>query len=156
MMIPGPKGYALLGIALIDVVVLGCAQTSYTQKGNVQSEICRNCHVPDGATGAKDFSAIYANPKAHHPVGVLYPIGTGADQKFKLPNRQTTNIAFFDTNGNGQPDSDEIQLFGLNGEVTIECASCHKEHGNGSAPSGSPYLRIDNKGSALCITCHRQ
>jgi predicted CXXCH cytochrome family protein len=156
MLMPKTRGLALWAIMLLDVTIVGCAQTSYAQRVNVQSEACRSCHGPNESSGAKDFSAIYANPKSHHPIGVLYPIGTGADQKFKLPNRQTTNIAFFDTNGNGQPDNDEIQLFGLNGEVTVECASCHKEHGNGAVTSGNMYLRVDNTGSALCITCHRQ
>jgi len=150
---------ALFPITLFILSFPGCAQTSFAQRGNAQSESCRSCHAPNGAAGAKDFSQIYANPKSHHPVGVLYPIGSigsDANQKFKLPNRQTTDIAFFDRNGNGQPDSDEIQLFATNGEVTVECASCHKEHGRSreSAPADS-YLRVANVGSALCITCHR-
>ena len=150
---------ALFPITLFILSFPGCAQTSFAQRGHAQSESCRTCHAPNGAQGAKDFSPIYANPKSHHPVGVLYPIGSigsDANQKFKLPNRQTTDIAFFDRNGNGQPDSDEIQLFATNGEVTVECASCHKEHGRSreSAPADS-YLRVANVGSALCITCHR-
>lgn len=147
---------ALFTITLFILSFPGCAQTSFAQRGNTQSESCRSCHAPNGAAGAKDFSSIYANPKSHHPVGVLYPIGSDANQKFKLPNRQTTDIAFFDRNGNGQPDSDEIQLFGTNGEVTVECASCHREHGGGMSAPGDLYLRVDNAGSALCITCHLQ
>jgi predicted CXXCH cytochrome family protein len=147
---------ALFAITLLGVPVSGCANKSFLQKGNVQSESCRSCHSPDAAAGAKDFTAIYTNPKSHHPVGVKYPIGSSKNEKFKLPNRQTTTIAFFDGNGNGQPNSDEIQLFGMNGEVTVECASCHKEHGGAmSAPDGF-YLRVDNTASALCTTCHRQ
>lgn len=155
---------ALFAIALLNVSILGCAQKSFTQKekvqnGNAQSEVCRSCHAPNAAAGAKDFSPIYANPKSHHPVGVIYPIGSNANQNFKLPNRQSTGIAFFDRNSNGQPDSDEIQLFGMNGEVTVECASCHQEHGSSPVSgNGHPdfYLRVANVGSALCITCHRQ
>lgn len=148
---------ALFAITLLNVSILGCAQTGAAKKGNAQSEVCRSCHAPNGV--AKDFSPIYASPKAHHPVGVTYPIGSGNSQSFKLPNRQTTDISFFDRNGNGQPDSDEIQLFGMNGEVTVECASCHQEHGrspmSGKVSAGY-YLRIANVGSALCITCHNQ
>jgi cytochrome c553 len=148
---------ALLVITLPIVSILGCAQMGAAKISNAQSEVCRSCHAPNGAAGAKDFSQIYATPKSHHPVGVSYPIGSSTNQKFKLPNRQTTDIAFFDRNGNGQPDSDEIQLFGMNGEVTVECASCHQEHG--SLPvSGTVglHLRVANIGSALCITCHNQ
>ena len=147
---------AIFVFALINVSITGCAQKSLLQKSNIQSESCRSCHAPDGAAGAKDFSAIYTNPKSHHPVGVKYPIGSGRNEKFRLPNRQTTDTAFFDGNGNGQPDSDEIQLFGMNGEVTVECASCHKEHSGGMSASAGLYLRVSNSASALCTTCHRQ
>ncbi len=151
---------ALFAIVLINLSIVGCAQKGLMQKEsrlNPQSEVCRNCHVSNIAAGAKDFSNIYANLKSHHPVGVRYPIGTSDNQNFKLPNRQTTDIAYFDRNGNGQPDSDEIQLFGLNGEVTVECATCHVQHGGSraSSPAGF-YLRVANVGSAVCITCHRQ
>lgn len=146
----------LLSATLFILSFQGCAQTGFAQQGKAQSESCRSCHAPNGAAGAKDFSAIYADPKSHHPVGVLYPIGSVADQKFNQPDRQTGDITFFDRNGNGQPDSDEIHLFGTNGEATVECASCHSEHGGGlPAPAGF-HLRVDNTGSALCLTCHRQ
>lgn len=178
----------LFAIALLSVSILGCAQKSLEQKaeaqpasvptGNVQienaqpasasaesvqpknahSEGCRFCHAPNGAAGAKDFSALYADPKSHHPVGVAYPLAADGNPNFSLPNGSGTDIAFFDRNGNGQPDSDEIMLFGANGAVTVECASCHQEHGS-SPVSGAPsgfYLRVANVGSALCLTCHRQ
>jgi Doubled CXXCH motif (Paired_CXXCH_1) len=180
-MIQRPKRFllALCAITLLNVSILGCAQRSFAQKknmqtenvqteivqteivqkGNAQSEGCRFCHAPNGAARAKDFSSIYAHPKAHHPVGVNYPLAAQADSNFKLPNGQSADIAFFDRNGNGQPDSDEIQLFGANGAVTVECASCHKEHGSSPVSGNAPadlYLRVANVGSALCITCHRQ
>jgi len=149
---------ALLPLALFVLIFQGCAQMGLAQNANVQSESCRTCHAPNGPAGAKDYSDIYTNPKSHHPVGVIYPIGSST-QKFKLPNHQTADIAFFDRNDNGRPDSDEIQLYGMNGEVKVECASCHKEHGDsrisGHVP-GDMYLRVANTGSALCITCHNQ
>ena len=156
--------FALFAITLLNISILGCAQNNFAQKENAQNDDCRSCHAPNGTAGAKDFSSIYANPKSHHPVGVRYPLGSNAYPNFNLPNGQSPDghsgdIAFFDRNGNGQPDSDEIQLFGTNVAVTVECASCHKTHGSspvsGSASAGL-YLRIDNAGSALCITCHRQ
>ena len=162
---PGPKKFplTLFAIALLNVSILGCAQNEFTQKENVQEGIaqnvdCRSCHVPNGAEGARDFSSIYGNPKSHHPVGVSYPLGSNAYPHFNLPNGQGEDIAFFDRNGNGQPDIDEIQLFGTNVRVTVECASCHKAHGNLPVPdnaSADLYLRIGNVGSALCMTCHR-
>lgn len=160
-LMPRPKRFlfSLFSITLLNVSILGCAQMSFAQNGNAQSDDCRSCHASNGAAGAKDFSSIYANPKSHHPVGVSYPLGSNAYPNFNLPNGQSADIAFFDRNGNGQPDIDEIQLFGTNVTVTVECASCHKEHGSSPVSDNAPaglYLRIDNVGSALCITCHRQ
>jgi hypothetical protein len=109
--------------------------------------------------GAKDFRSIYANPMSHHSVGVSYPLGSNAYPNFNLPNGQSADIAFFDRNGNGQSDIDEIQLFGTTVPVTVECASCHKAHGSSPVSGKAPadlYLRIANVGSALCMTCHRQ
>ena len=170
---------ALCALTLLNVSILGCAQKSLAQKQeaqpesvktesaqpeneqlkSVQSESCRSCHSSDGAAGAKDFSSIYANPKSHHPVGVKYPLAAQADPKFNLPNGQRADVTFFDKNGNGQPDSDEIRLFGANGVVTVECATCHKEHGSspvsGKASAGL-YLRVANVASALCLTCHHK
>jgi nitrate/TMAO reductase-like tetraheme cytochrome c subunit len=131
---------------------------SSQQKWNAQSDDCRSCHTSNGAAGAKDFSSIYANPKSHHPVGVQYPLATQADPNFQLQNGQSADVTFFDRNGNGRPDSDEVMLFGANGAETVECASCHKEHGS-SPVSGNRHsdlhLRVANVGSALCMTCHR-
>lgn len=147
-------------------------------QGQAQNVDCRSCHAPDGISGARDFSQYYTHPPDghpigrgfhfNHPVGMKFPAGLNANQKFKPPNVRSADITFFDRNGNGQPDSDEVQLFadiddvtgeviGENGDVTVECASCHKAHGNAPVPVNTPgnfYLRIDNKGSALCLTCH--
>ena len=145
-----------LATVLSTVSLHGCAliQNRTPTHGPVD---CRSCHTPDGASGAKDFSRIYANPSTHHPVGVKYPVGFNAKPGFNSPNGHSSEIEFFDRNGNGQPDSDEIQLFGESGVVTVECASCHKEHGNIPASANAirnHYLRFDNTGSALCTTCH--
>lgn len=186
-MIPISKRFMLVLCAgtLLNISITGCAQKSLAQKqdaqpesaqpevahsgnaqpenvhpGNAQSEGCRSCHSPGGAAGARDFSSIYTHPAAHHAVGVSYPLGPSAFPKFNPPNGQNSDIAFFDTNGNGRPDTDEIQLFGTSVSVTVECASCHREHGDspGSeyAAPNDMYLRVINFNSALCITCHRQ
>lgn len=171
---------ALFAITLINVAITGCAQKSPVQKqdaqpestqadktqaenaqpGNIHSEGCRTCHSQGGAVGAKDFSSIYDKPASHHPVGVSYPLGASAFPKFNPPNGQNADVAFFDTNGNGRPDTDEIQLFGTSYAVTVECASCHREHGDspGSeyAAKNDTHLRVINFNSALCMTCHRQ
>ena len=150
---------ALFAITLFNVSIQGCAQNEYVPKVPDQNVDCRICHSPNGIPGARDFSSIYANPKSHHPVGVSYPLGSNAYPNFMVPDGQVAGIAFFDRNGNGRPDFDEIQLYGTNLMVTVECASCHKPHEDSLESSNSPndpYLRFDNARSALCLTCHRQ
>jgi len=150
---------ALITITLLNVSILGCANVNFGQKRHAQSEGCRNCHAPNGEAGARDFSFIYDNPLSHHSVGVSYPLGSNAYPIFNLPTGQSGDVAFFDRNGNGQPDNDEIQLYGSSISATVECASCHMEHG-GKQVSGyahpASYLRVPNVGSSLCKTCHRQ
>ncbi|MFI4941593.1 MAG: cytochrome c3 family protein [Burkholderiales bacterium] len=150
---------ALCALALIVLSMLGCAQNKLAPQGVEQNVDCRSCHSPNGTAGAKDFSAFYTNPKSHHPVGVRYPPAPQAEPNFKMPNGRNDVAAFFDRNGNGQPDNDEVMLFGPKGAVTVECASCHREHGNSRSPgttAADPYLRVENTNSALCMTCHRQ
>ena len=154
-----PKRFllALSAIVLLDVSMPGCAQNQHTTKVVDQNVDCRICHSPDGIPGARDFTSIYANPKSHHPVGVNYPLGTNAYPKFRMPDGQAGDIAFFDRNGNGRPDFDEIQLYGNSIRVTVECASCHRPHEDSLEAGNSPneaYLRFDNLRSALCKTCH--
>ena len=144
---------ALLAAMLGAISLHGCApmKSRAPTHGPVD---CRSCHASGGAPDARDFSAIYAKPASHHAVGIKY---LAAKPGFNSPNGQVNDIAFFDRNGNGQPDSDEIQMFGKSGVATIECSTCHKEHGDTPPPdvaTRNHYLRFDNTGSALCITCH--
>jgi hypothetical protein len=140
--------------ALISFMLLAATGSGYAQ--NVD---CRSCHAPGSTSGVADFSAIYANVATHHPVGINYPFGLSADPNFNQPNGQNADVTFFDRNGNGQPDSDEIQLFGMNGTTTITCSSCHREHSTSPLPANAPrdaHLRVTNIGSKLCSTCHSQ
>lgn len=129
------------------------------RKINPQSEVCRSCHAPGAAVQAKDLSSMYDHPKAHHPVSVGYPLSGQEAARYVPPNGRGADVAFFDRNGNGQRDADEVVLFGSGGEVTVECASCHIEHGSSQVTakgSSVQYLRVSNERSALCTTCHRQ
>lgn len=139
-------------LALNVAVLLAAPDMVYAQ--NVD---CRSCHALNGAVGAKDFSQFYAESSSHHSVGTNYPVGLNIKPNFSQPNGQSAGITFFDRNGNGQPDNDEIQLFNEGGVATVECASCHKEHGNTPASADAPhdsYLRFDNADSGMCTTCH--
>ena len=145
-------------ITLIILFFLGCTQNRLDQYSDVQSVECRSCHKPGGAAGAVDLTSIYTNPKSHHSVGVQYPLVSNAASDFNLPNGQVAGVSFFDGNGNGKPDGNEIQLFGAKGAFKVECSSCHKEHGDSRLSeknvSESNYLRVNNVNSALCVACH--
>lgn len=158
-MMPIPKRFhlALFVATLLNVFILGCAQMGYARNSYAQNVDCRSCHVQGAA--AADFGAIYADPKSHHPVDIVYPGGLTANANFNQPNGQNAGTTFFDTNGNGQPDGNEVQLFGATGSATITCATCHKEHGTVPPTpdtSADAYLRVSLTGSALCSICHSQ
>lgn len=145
---------ALSAIALLCLLIQGCAQMWKAQSWNAQSAVCRSCHSSKAVAGARDFGPIYAKRKIHHPVGAEYP---QAGEKYKQPDGRVGEVAFFDKNGNSQLDSDEIQLFGAKGALTVECATCHKEHGGSAAAVsklGGFNLRISNDSSVMCMTCH--
>ncbi|GEM_PF-4183891 len=123
----------------------------------VQSEGCRDCHSSETDVAAEVFSSIFDTPEIHHPIGVRYP-DAAVVPNWAKPSGQDKEIAFFDRNENGKPDSDEILLFGAAGDATVECASCHVQHGSPSNTPKDPvkfYLRFENRGSALCTTCHQ-
>ena len=147
-------GLQILWPSMISFMLLAAASGSYAQ--NVD---CRSCHNRSSKSGAADFSKIYANAASHHPVDINYPLGSGAQEYFHQPDLQRDNVTFFDKNDNGQPDSDEIQLFGENGIAKITCSTCHRDHGNARSPANAPrdaYLRVTVKGSALCSNCHNK
>jgi hypothetical protein len=116
---------------------------------------CRNCHGVTKSASVVDLNMIYANPAAHHPVGKGFP---AMDDSFHRPMAQLGDIAFFDRNANGQPDRDEIQLFGSGAAAVISCSTCHAEHGTTHALQRKlpMYLRVANTDSGLCSTCHNQ
>jgi hypothetical protein len=168
MMVKPEKFQIALLMVLLNVSLWGCAHDNElvhkdAQKKDARNIDCRSCHSPYGSEEARDFSLIYDNPFSHHSVGTSYPLGSNAFPNFNPPNSyipsgSNTDIFFFDKNDNHQPDSDEIQLYGTEVRVTVECSSCHKEHGDLSVPETprNAYLRIANIGSTLCMTCHRQ
>ncbi|VAW90139.1 Cytochrome c family protein [hydrothermal vent metagenome] len=96
-----------------------------------------------------------------HPVGVLYPTGTAGESgvDFRpmdvlIPGR----YAFFERNGaNGRADKNELRAYDSGEGYEVECASCHDPHGvpdSGGITFIPGFLRVENTGSALCLTCH--
>lgn len=98
-----------------------------------------------GALGAVDAN-LGTDLRNDHPVGFNYNTAAGEDSGLvaKAAADATLNpgggTAFFGAAGNN-----------------IECASCHKVHDPGTTGAGtSPFLRISNTNSALCLACHNK
>jgi Doubled CXXCH motif (Paired_CXXCH_1) len=124
---------------------------------------CLACHSASAGivgAGATDFTAfaIGTDLRNDHPVGIRYPVVAGAGTDFKDPPRKEARLAYFDTNGNARADPNEIRLYNSGDGYEVECASCHDPHGVPSAGPGSPFnptfLRVNNAGSAVCLSCH--
>ena len=124
---------------------------------------CLACHSSGAGivgAGATDFTAfaIGTDLRNDHPVGIRYPSTAGAGSDFKDPPRKEALLAYFDNNGNSRADPNEIRLYNSGDGYEVECASCHDPHGVPSAGVGSvfnpTFLRVNNAGSAVCLTCH--
>lgn len=115
------------------------------------SRFCLSCHDgntistrvvnnPNGATytmGGGDVVGTSANIGTDlsndHPVG--FQVVDGSDPKIKtLATMKTAGLRFFTATAD-----------------YLECATCHDVHDAGVIPK---FLRINNDGSALCLTCH--
>jgi hypothetical protein len=155
--------FTLFAITLLNTTIQGCAQSAFSsqQKGYTQGDNCLFCHSTGemGGAGIRDYTAIYNNPGSHHPVGMEYPLGPLSRPDFNQPNGISEGVIFFDGDNDGEIDNNDVRLFGTGNAVTVECGSCHKEHGDPSEPGrGAPnhYLRVPNGGGSLCLICHQK
>ena len=90
-----------------------------------------------------------------HPVGLQFP---GDSPDFNGGTVDFGKLRFFDSDGDGRPDPDEVRFYDTGEGFEVECASCHDPHGvpsNGPGSTFNPtFLRIANAGSSLCLSCH--
>lgn len=91
-----------------------------------------------------------------HPIGVKLPDTNIYD--FNAPTATTASMKIYDTDGDSRADPNEVRFYNTGEGYEVECASCHDPHGVESAGPGSEFipsfLRVNNTGSALCLTCH--
>lgn len=123
---------------------------------------CLACHSTDAGivgAGATDFKAfaIGQDLSNDHPVGIdLPPAGPTTD--FKSPTGVRANIRWFDDDGDNRPDTNEIRFYDTGAGPRVECASCHDPHGVSPGGFGglinASFLRVNNQGSTVCLTCH--
>ncbi len=131
---------------------------SATLKGTVSqpsgvSKACLSCHdgsiavnslvnaPADGTAGTASLmtgaARLGTNLQAHHPVSVTYR----ADLNNTLRTVTGSNVV------NGGVT---LPLFGTAAPFAVECGSCHNVHD----PVNTPFLRVNNTGSQMCIACH--
>ncbi len=141
--------------------------------GSVENNTCTNsaCHATKGGARA-DFRVFVLGTdlRDDHVVGIKFPTTFGAGIDFNEPTAKVPGKwAFYDDNGNGIAEKDEVRLYDSGEGPEVECASCHDPHGvpsNGKGTRFNPsFLRVNNSGvnangvigdgpSALCLTCH--
>ncbi len=92
---------------------------------------CGFCHDGDPAH-QQAHAFIGTDLSDDHPVSLTYPTSS-VDPAFNTPPDPTEGWS-------------DVPLFA----GRVECPTCHDPHD----PDRAPFLRVDNSGSALCLTCH--
>ncbi len=123
---------------------------------------CQNCHTGGAITDAFPIMDLFAVGNAtwsdglvnDHPIGIPFPSG---NPDFRVATGFTTQTIFFDRDSDSKQDAEDIRLYNSGGGYEVECATCHDPHGVMSESTGyfiPSFLRVENNGSALCLTCH--
>jgi len=129
--------------------------TNFSDTPTGVSKLCLSCH--DGSIALDSFggatgSVFIGDVNADFNIGEVSG-GTG-----DLSNDHPVAFTWPDTSSAGDPEIQPnagglvggiMPLFG-GGNDQLECASCHDVHGTGNPK----LLRVNNTGSALCLTCH--
>ncbi len=115
------------------------------------SRLCLSCH--DGTVALDSYGgatgSVFIDGRKNlgtdltddHPIGVDYP-----DDSFAY-NQPDADGNVVDPEETPEGQSAHLE------DGKVQCSSCHFAHGS-RAPYGQ-FLRVDNTGSALCMTCHR-
>lgn len=164
---PGSGGYNASQMTSVDKQWL---QDAWVGKGGAGptnashhmslGDCAGSCHaraIPPIQQFVTDFTVFVMglDLRDDHPVGVQRPDDS---VNYNTPT-VAGNLAFFDKNGNGRTDSNEIRFYNTGQGFEVECASCHDPHGVPTAGTGSrfisSFLRVNNSAqSAVCLTCH--
>jgi predicted CXXCH cytochrome family protein len=115
------------------------------------SRLCLSCHDGTvaldsygGGTGTNFIDGddnLGTDLTTTHPIGVDYP--TNAN-RYNQPDASGNIVDPVET-----PAGQSAHLE----DGKVQCSSCHFAHGSRAAYG--MFLRVDNTGSALCMTCHR-
>jgi predicted CXXCH cytochrome family protein len=110
---------------------------------NAGGAVCNACHADDGRNGTDPGNLLKLYKEWQigndltddHPISILYSDTLQGDN-------------FFNTPPDPEKGWSDVRLY----DGRVECPSCHNPHD----PDNVPFLRKNNDGSALCLTCHNK
>ena len=124
----------------------GTLDGTVTNDLNTTSKLCLSCH--DGTVALDSFGG--ATGTELMTGGALLSTDLTNDHPVSIDYNVTDTGLFPVGSASGLGSTiDSDLLFGGN----VECASCHDVH---DTAGNAALLRIDNAGSALCLTCHNK
>jgi predicted CXXCH cytochrome family protein len=109
--------------------------------GGAGGASCNACHGENGRNGTGPWPKLYEewqignDLRNDHPISILYADTLAGDDYFNQPL-------------DSEKGWNDVRLY----EGRVECPSCHNPHD----PDNIPFLRKNNDGSALCLTCHNK
>ena len=109
------------------------------------SKLCLSCH--DGTVALENFGTV--------TTGTTFIVGgknVGTDLSNDHPISFAYNAALVTADGGlKDPATAGLPRFGA-AKDQLECSTCHNVHSN----ANSPFLRLSNAASALCLKCHNK
>jgi len=128
------------------------------------SKMCLSCHdgtvaldsfganrpsggAPLPGTSTRNFGTDLTND---HPISFVYDAALVTADPGLHP---TTKAVTIGSGADTKPGT--IATVMLEGGDTLQCSSCHDVH-NKFAVAGTPLLKVDLTGSALCLVCHNK
>lgn len=114
------------------------------------SRLCLSCHdgtVALDSYGGKTGTVFMSGDEKlgtdlinDHPIGVTYPVPS---TRYNQPDANGNIVDPVETPAGQSAHLDDGK---------VQCTSCHYAHGSRAAYG--KFLRVDNTGSKLCMTCH--
>ncbi|MDZ7594918.1 MAG: cytochrome c3 family protein [Thiobacillus sp.] len=101
---------------------------------DADGQACIKCHTGTYEGIYSKALSVMGGPdlRNDHPISIPYPV---ANSNYQTPPDAAKGWA-------------DLKLF----VGRVECPSCHAVHD----PSKVPFLRMNNSGSAMCLTCHNK
>jgi len=121
------------------------------------SMLCMSCH-----DGTVSVLSMYNPPNSGTPTvtavatrinaagQIISNANMGISMRDDHPVNFTYNTALATTDGGLRDPAASTAVTALLIGGTVQCSSCHSTHD----PTNTPFLRVTNAGSALCLTCH--